>query len=100
MDLVDLCKDNEAAVFFIDPPYTAAGKRAGRRLYEYNDIDHEDLFERISRVRGAFMMTYDESPEIVEMARRHGFYVTKVPMKNTHHNVIYELLITSHELAS
>ena len=96
--LVELCKDYEAAVFFIDPPYTAAGKRAGRRLYTHNEIDHEGLFERMSRVRGVFMMTYDESPDVIEMACRQGFHLAKVPMKNTHHEVMYELLITSHEL--
>ena len=100
VSLVELCKDNEAAAFFIDPPYTAAGKRAGRRLYTYNDIDHEDLFERMSRIRGTFMMTYDESTEVIEMARRRGFHLAKVPMKNTHHAVIHELLITSHELTA
>lgn len=98
--LVELCRDNEAAAFFIDPPYTAAGKRAGRRLYTYNEIDHEDLFERMSRVRGVFMMTYDESPDVIEMARRRGFHLAKVAMKNTHHAVMYELLITSHGLTS
>ena len=98
MSLVELCKDNEAAAFFIDPPYTAAGKRAGRRLYTYNEIDHEDLFERMSRVQGVFMMTYDESSDVIEMARGRGFHLAKVPMKNTHHAVMYELLITSHEL--
>lgn len=98
VSLVELCKDNRAAAFFIDPPYTAAGKRAGRRLYTYNEIEHEDLFERMSRVRGTFMMTYDESPDVIEMARMRGFHLAKVPMKNTHHAVMYELLITSHEL--
>ena len=98
MSLVELCKDNGAAALFIDPPYTAAGKRAGRRLYTYNEIDHEDLFERMSRVRGVFMMTYDDSPDVIEMARRRGFHLAKVPMKNTHHAVMYELLITSREL--
>ena len=97
--LVELCKDNRSAAFFIDPPYTAAGKRAGRRLYTYNEIDHEDLFERMSKVAGAFMMTYDESPDVIDMARRRGFHLAKVPMKNTHHAVMYELLITSHGLA-
>ena len=96
--LVELCKDNGAAAFFIDPPYTAAGKRAGRRLYAYNEIDHENLFERMSRVRGPFMMTYDESPDVIQMARTRGFHLAKVPMKNTHHDLLYELLITSHEL--
>ena len=96
MSLVRLCKDNEDAALFVDPPYTAAGKR----LYTYNEIDHEDLFERMSHVRGAFMMTYDESPDVIEMACKYGFHLAKVPMKNTHHAVMYELLITSHELAS
>ena len=100
VSLVELCKDDGAAAFFIDPPYTAAGKRAGRRLYTYNEIDHEDLFERLSRVRGQFMMTYDESPDIIQMAQRWGFHLARVPMKNTHHAVMYELLITSHELTS
>lgn len=96
--LVELCRDSSAVAFFIDPPYTAAGKRAGRRLYRYNEIDHEDLFERISKVRGVFMMTYDESSDVIEMARRRGFHLAKVPMKSTHHALMYELLITSHEL--
>ena len=96
--LVELCKDRGSAAFFIDPPYTAAGKRAGRRLYTYNEIDHEALFERMSEVRGVFMMTYDESPDVIEMARGRGFHLAKVPMKSTHHAVMYELLITSHEL--
>lgn len=98
ISLVELCKDRGSAAFFIDPPYTAAGKRAGRRLYTYNEIDHESLFECMSKVRGVFMMTYDESSDVVEMARRRGFHLAKVPMKSTHHAVMYELLITSHEL--
>ena len=98
--LVELCKDNSMAAFFVDPPYTAAGKRAGRRLYTYNEVDHEDLFDRMARVQGVFMMTYDESPDVIEMARSRGFHLAKVPMKNTHHAVIYELLITSHDLTA
>ncbi len=98
VSLLELGKDGRSAAFFIDPPYTAAGKRAGRRLYTYNEIDHEDLFERMSRVKGVFMMTYDESPDVIEMARSQGFHLARVPMKNTHHAVMYELLITSHEL--
>ena len=98
--LVELCKDNCTAAFFVDPPYTAAGKRAGRRLYTYNEIDHEDLFDRMSRVRGSFMMTYDESAQVIELARSRGFHLAKVLMKNTHHAVMYELLITSHDLTA
>ena len=100
MALIDLSKDSPTAAFFIDPPYTAAGKRAGRRLYNHNEIDHGDLFERMASVKGPFMMTYDESGEIIQMARGHGFNLAKVPMKNTHHDLLYELLITSNELSA
>ena len=100
MNLIDLHKDNRKAAFFIDPPYTAAGKRAGRRLYNHSEVNHKDLFERMTTVKAPFMMTYDESAEIIQMAREQGFRMAKVPMKNTHHDVLYELLITSGELAA
>src|SRR5579863_4444790 len=32
------------ALFFIVPPYTAGGKKAGARLYTYFELDHEELF--------------------------------------------------------
>lgn len=81
------------AFFFIDPPYTAGGKNAGKRLYTHNEIDHEGLFKLMASVRGSVMMTYDDAPEVRDMATRHGFRVEPVPMKNTHHAVLRELLI-------
>ena len=98
-NLVGRHTEHQSAVFFIDPPYTAAGKRAGRRLYTYNEIDHESLFERMSAVNGPFMMTYDDNGDVIEMAQHRGFHLAKVAMKNAHHAVMYELLITSHELS-
>ena len=81
------------AVFFIDPPYTAAGKRAGRRLYSHHELDHEALFAATARVKGDFLMTYDNAEAVAEMAARHGFATRAVPMKNTHHAVMSELLV-------
>lgn len=81
------------AFFFIDPPYTAGGKNAGKRLYTHNELDHERLFAQMAAVQGSVMMTYDDAPEVREMAERHGFRVEYVPMKNTHHAIIRELLI-------
>ena len=80
-------------VFFIDPPYTAAGKKAGARLYTYNAIDHQALFKLVSNLRGDFLMTYDNSEEVQSMAVQHGFDFEAIPMKNTHHAKITELLI-------
>jgi DNA adenine methylase len=84
---------NPNACFFIDPPYTAGGKKAGSRLYSHNEIDHVALFALMAEACGSVMLTYDDTPEIRGLAKKHGFRVQTVPMKNTHHEVIRELLI-------
>ena len=82
------------AAYFIDPPYTvSAGKRAGRRLYNHSEIDHEELFETMKIVAGNFLMTYDNTGGVRELAHRHGFDVQAIAMKNTHHAEMTELLI-------
>ncbi len=81
------------AVFFIDPPYTVAGKKAGTRLYTYNELDHEALFTLAGTLRGDFLMTYDNAEGVQVMAARHGFDVVAITMKNTHHAEMDELLI-------
>ncbi|HQO11375.1 MAG TPA: DNA adenine methylase [bacterium] len=80
-------------VFFIDPPYTAGGKKAGKRLYRHCDMDHESLFSAFEAVKGDFLMTYDHSDEVKRMARKHGFQMRIIPMKNTHHATMEELVI-------
>jgi len=80
-------------VFFIDPPYTAAGKRAGRRLYTHAEIDHDELFRIMKDVAGDFVMTYDDADGVRELARRYELEVEAIAMKNTHHAKMTELLI-------
>jgi DNA adenine methylase len=83
------------AVFFIDPPYTAGknGKRAGQRLYAHNDVDHEQLFDYVSHIQGDFLMTYDNAEEVRSLARRYNMDTRLVPMRNTHHASMKELVI-------
>ena len=81
-------------VVFADPPYTAGGKRAGKRLYAHNEIDHPRLFEMLADSGAEFLMTYDGAPEIERLIRKHAFHAVRVLMKNTHHARIPELLIT------
>jgi len=85
--------DRSDAIFFIDPPYTAGGKRAGHRLYRCFELDHERLFQICESLRGDFLMTYDNAEEVKAMARKHRFDMKLVPMKNTHHAEMTELLI-------
>ena len=80
-------------VFFIDPPYTAGGKKAGKRLYRHFNIDHEYLFTLCESVKGDFLMTYDNADEVKAMARKHGFQMRLIPMRNTHHRIMKELVI-------
>ncbi len=81
------------AAFFIDPPYTAGGKKAGKRLYRYCNLDHDKLFAACEAIRGDFLMTYDNAEEVKIMARAHGFQMRLIPMTNTHHATMEELVI-------
>ncbi len=83
----------ENVVFFIDPPYTAGKKKAGKRLYSHYSIDHERLFTLCESIKGNFLMTYDDADEVKVMARRHGFQMRLIPMTNTHHATMEELVI-------
>jgi len=81
------------AIYFIDPPYTAGGKKAGNRLYTHHQLDHERLFTICESLRGDFLMTYDEADEVKALARSYGFQMRLIPMKNTHHTTMKELVI-------
>jgi len=75
--------------FFVDPPYTVAG----RRLYRHSHIDHERLFRLAKRLAGDFLMTYDDSPEIRRLVIDSRLDCETVLMKNTHNTKMVELLI-------
>jgi DNA adenine methylase len=85
--------DRPDAVFFLDPPYSAGGKRAGTRLYTHNELSHEELFRLAAMLRGEVLLTYDDAPEVRALAHQHGFDVQPIAMKNTHHAQLTELLI-------
>ncbi len=85
--------DNEAAAFFIDPPYTASTKKAGKRLYQHNEIDHDLLFESLAKVKGDFLMTYDNDEAVKALADKFGMVCDTIPMKSRNHANMLELLI-------
>ncbi|MDO8127002.1 MAG: hypothetical protein Q6359_07220 [Candidatus Brocadiales bacterium] len=80
-------------VYFIDPPYTAGGKKAGNRLYKHSNLDHNRLFTVCESLKGDFLITYDNAEEVKRMARSHGFQMRLIPMTNTHHATMEELVI-------
>jgi len=95
-DAFDILKEHRHvanAVFFIDPPYTAGGKNAGSRLYTHFEIDHDRLFRECSSLVGDFILTYDNSEEVRNLAKKYGFQAKPISMKNTHHAQMTELVI-------
>ena len=89
IDFIERHADLKDRVWFIDPPYTIAG----RRLYMHSEIDHRHLFEVVKKLKGDFLMTYDNARPIQALADEFGFDTHPIPMKNTHHTLVYELLI-------
>ncbi len=81
------------AIFFIDPPYTAGGKKAGSRLYRHCNLDHDRLFSICEKLSGDFLITYDNADEVKKLARKHGFQMRLIAMNNTHHATMEELVI-------
>ena len=90
MNLMKETADRTDTLYFIDPPYTVAGKR----LYQYPNIDHAMLFSLANELKGDFLITYDDALDIRTLASEHGFDLRLIPMMNTHHATKNELLIS------
>jgi DNA adenine methylase len=89
-DVLEQNLNKDKVYFFIDPPYTVAGKR----LYKYFDIDHERLFALTARLKGKFMLTYDDTAEIRQLAAKYNLQYRTIPMKTTHHLQKNEIIIS------
>jgi len=94
MSVIDQYQHEDRATFFIDPPYTAAGKKAGTRLYTFNELDHNALFRKAKSLRGEFLMTYDYSDGIIDLAQKFNLEFEKIAMQNTHLAKMNELIIS------
>lgn len=82
--------NDENCFFFIDPPYTLAG----RRLYSHFEVDHRKIFELASQMSGHFLLTYDDTLEVREWAEGFGLPYLTIPMQTTHLITKNELLIS------
>lgn len=83
-------KSDPSTYYFIDPPYTVAG----RRLYTHFDLDHDALFSLVSQLKGKFMLTYDDTDEIRGLSEKYRLEFRTIPMKTTHHIEKNEIIIS------
>jgi DNA adenine methylase len=89
-EIIERFAEDEDAYFFIDPPYTVAGKR----LYTYYNIDHEKLFALTASIKGRYMLTYDDTEEVRGLAEKYALNYKTIPMKTTHHLQKNEIIIS------
>jgi DNA adenine methylase len=69
--------DRKGTLFYLDPPYY------GRKLYRHNfsHADFEKLSEQLSRVRGKFVLSLNDVPEVRSLFRR--FHIKGVDLHYT-----------------
>ena len=89
-DYMNETYDRPDTYFFIDPPYTVAGKR----LYTLSDVDHEEIFRRVSDFRCHYLLTYDNSDYIRSLAGKYHLKWRSIPMQTTHLVTKEEILIS------
>jgi len=88
--LIEQFTHEKKVAFFIDPPYL----KAARRLYNNWQFDHEHLFELLEKIKSPFIVTYDDTEEIKQLAEKYSLKYRYVKMKNTHHAKKMELIIS------
>jgi DNA adenine methylase len=69
--------DRPTTLFYLDPPYF------GRKLYRYNftTADFEKLAELLGKLRGKFVLSLNDVPEVRALFRR--FYIRQVELHYT-----------------
>jgi hypothetical protein len=56
--------------------------------------DHEKLFALTAKIKGRFMLTYDDTDEIRFLANKYALKYKTIPMKTTHHLQKNEIIIS------
>ncbi len=95
--------DADTTFFYLDPPYVAFGEN-GR--YEPLEIQARDqLFSQLAGLRGKFLLSFDDHPEIRDRAAAHRFHLrdVRVPYSlgshsGTRKEKAAELLVANYEI--
>jgi len=65
--------------WLIDPPYVEEGKYC----YKTFDVNHHEIFQQVSKLKGNWIMTYYEHPLIYKLIKKYGFRYRKINNPNT-----------------
>ncbi|GER92694.1 hypothetical protein A45J_0412 [hot springs metagenome] len=65
--------DRKGTLFYCDPPYMVClEKPGGKHYYQYTftEADHVRLKDILSNIRGRFILSYDDHPEVRKLYRK------------------------------
>ena len=90
-------RDKGQAFIFGDPPYLNTEHDSYNMAQPWSLNDTQDLFEMLSKSGMRFAVSEFDSPEILELARKHGLRVHRIGERRNLNNRRTELLITNYE---
>lgn len=89
LEAIEEYRTHKSSAIFADPPYTKAGKR----LYAHWQLDHQKFLQRLSRIKGNFLVTYDDTEEVRTWADESKIQWTQIAMRTTGHSLKHELVL-------
>jgi DNA adenine methylase len=73
--------DSKRTFFYLDPPYVAF--LANGRYAPLAKERRLEMFASLSKLKGSFLLSFDDHPEIRRLSRQHGFVTRKVDVTYT-----------------
>lgn len=84
--------DGKQTLFYLDPPYSSGDSNWG-----YNEnVSPEDVYNAVKNIKGKFILSYDNAPEIRKIFKEFTIKRVKTTYKMSAHNnneAVWELLI-------
>ena len=89
--------DSPTTLFYLDPPYSQKISRWG---YNVPHVSPEDVYNAVKNIKGKFILSYDNSPEIRKVFK--SFFIKKIKttyeLSGTRQPDVTELLISNFKL--
>ena len=73
--------DSESTFFYLDPPYVEF--QANGRYLPLTAERRAEMFAQLAKIKGHFLMSFDDCAEIRALARQHGFQARAVDVTYT-----------------
>ncbi len=73
--------DSESTFFYLDPPYVEF--QANGRYLPLTAERRAEMFAQLAKIKGRFLMSFDDCAEIRALARQHGFQARAVDVTYT-----------------